>query len=277
MSAGPAEIPRLAEVGVDGGVIAFTLVVAGARRARLQRLSRRFDSCAAIRCPDCATGVAGARQAANASGHAAHSSWRRSRSRSLSSRHLDSCCAASNGCTRVRPGFDADGVATLWLAVPSVRYPNDSNVVRFYAELTDRVAQLPGVRSVGITSRLPLGGEGMNQNPFFVEGDANNSKKIPPLEIFTTTDGGYFRAMGIPLIAGTTFDPLERQHPDEAIISLETAKTFFHDSTGRAALNRRFQELPNGMWHTVVGVVGSVRDTSLAGSAGARACTSRRP
>jgi predicted permease len=147
-----------------------------------------------------------------------------------------------------------------------VRFPGDSNVVRFYARLTERVAQLPGVRSVGITSRLPLGNEGMNQNPFYVEGDAAYSKKIPPLEMFTTTDGGYFRAMGIPLLAGKTFDPIERQHPDEAIISLEAAKTFFHDSTGRAALNHRFQALPNGPWHTIIGVVGSVRDTSLAGS-----------
>src|SRR5206468_9384512 len=38
----------------------------------------------------------------------------------------------------VRPGFDADGVATLWVAVPSLRYPGDSNVVRFFAQLTDR-------------------------------------------------------------------------------------------------------------------------------------------
>jgi predicted permease len=166
----------------------------------------------------------------------------------------------------VRPGFDADGVATLWLAVPSLRYPKDSNVVRFYSELTDRVAQLPGVRGVGLTSRLPLASGGTNQNPFYVEGDATYTRKIPPLEMFTSTDGGYFRAMGIPLIAGRTFDPIERQHPEEAIISLETAKVFFHDSTGRAALNRRFQTLPNSPWHTVIGVVGSMRDTSLAGS-----------
>jgi hypothetical protein len=119
---------------------------------------------------------------------------------------------------------------------------------------------------VGITSRLPLGKEGQNQNPFYVEGDAQYNTKIPPLEIYQTVDSGYFRAMGIPLIAGRGFDAIARQRHDEAIISLETAKAFFHDSTGQAALNRRFQELPNGSWHMVIGVVGSVRDTALAGS-----------
>jgi predicted permease len=164
----------------------------------------------------------------------------------------------------VRPGFDADGVATLWLAVPEQRYHGDSNVVRFYAQLTERVAQIPGVQAVGITSRLPLSAEGMNQNPFYAEGDASTATKIPPLEVFVTVDSGYFQAMRIPLIAGRNFDRLERQSPLEAIISQETARVFFHDSTGRAALNRRFQVLPNGQWHTIIGVVGSVRDTALS-------------
>src|SRR6185437_8157179 len=82
--------------------------------------------------------------------------------------------------------------------------------------------------------------------------------------IYQSVDAGYFKAMGIPLIAGRTFDRMERQHADEAIISQETARVFFHDSTGRTALNKRFQELPGGFWHTVIGVVGSVRDTSLS-------------
>ena len=265
VSAGPAEIPRLAEVSVDGGVIAFTVVVAGL----VALACSGFPAIRFLR----GNPLSGLRDG----GRGGTAGGKRQRTRSalvvVQVAFALVVLAASGLLLRsfqrlhaVRPGFDADGVATLWLAVPSVRYPGDSNVVRFYARLTERVAQLPGVRSVGITSRLPLGNEGMNQNPFYVEGDAAYTKKIPPLEMFTTTDGGYFRAMGIPLIAGKTFDPIERQHPDEAIISLETAKTFFHDSTGRAALNRRFQELPNGQWHTVVGVVGSVRDTSLAGS-----------
>jgi hypothetical protein len=107
--------------------------------------------------------------------------------------------------------------------------------------------------------------DGMNQNPFYVEGDASNSTKIPPLSVYVTVDSGYFKTMGIPLIAGHMFASLDQQQlqPDAAIISQEAARFFFHDSTGQAAVGKRFRELPNGMVHTVVGVVGSVRDTSL--------------
>ena len=263
--AGPSDIPRLAEVGVDGAVVVFTIGVA----ILVALACSAFPAVRFLR-GDPLSGLRDGGRGGTAGG-------KRQRTRStlvVAQVAFALVVLAGSGLLlrsfqrlhAVRPGFDADGVATLWLALPSLRYPKDGNVVRFYTELTNRVGQLPGIRGVGLTSRLPLEGEGMNQNPIFVEGDATYTKRIPPLELYATTDGGYFHAMGIPLIAGRTFDPIERQHPEEAIISLETAKTFFHDSTGRAALNRRFQGLPNGPWHTVIGVVGSMRDTSLAGA-----------
>jgi predicted permease len=163
----------------------------------------------------------------------------------------------------VRPGFNADQVATIWLALPSLRYPGDSAVVRFYARLTEQAAQIPGVQSVGLTSRLPLDTRGMDQEPMWFEGDPIGATKIPPIEVFSTVDAGYFRVMQIPLIAGRLFDPIERQRGDEAIISLATAVRFFHDSTGRSALGKRFRSLPSLPPHTVIGVVGDARDTSL--------------
>jgi predicted permease len=135
--------------------------------------------------------------------------------------------------------------------------------VRFYAQLVERAAALPGVRGVGVSSRLPLFENGMNVDPVYVEGDVTRNSKIPPLEIFATVDSGYFGAMHIPIIAGRNFDRMDRQHGNEAIISQEAARVLFHDSTGRAALNKQFRELPNASVHTIVGIAGSVRDTSL--------------
>jgi putative ABC transport system permease protein len=161
----------------------------------------------------------------------------------------------------IKPGFNPAGVATLWLSPSGTRYPNDTAVVRFYAELTQRVAALPGVRNVGISSRLPLQQYGMNLNPFYAEGDASAVAKVPPLQLFATADGGYFKAMGIPLLAGRTFDRLESQKEMEGIISERTAETFFQ--TPANAVGKRFRPLPTGPWYTIVGVVGSVRDTAL--------------
>ena len=164
----------------------------------------------------------------------------------------------------VRLGFDPEHVATFWMLAPQARYPKPADAARFYQQLRDRVAALPGVRAVGLTSRLPLGSGGRNADPYYAEGDVTSATKIPPLQLFTTVDDGYLRTMGIPLLAGRGFDPMSRQRYDEAIISRQTAIHFYHDSTGRAALGKRFQELPNSPWFTVVGVVDDVRDTSLS-------------
>jgi predicted permease len=164
----------------------------------------------------------------------------------------------------VRPGWNPDHVATFWLSLPHARYPNDSAVVRFYAQLTARVSALPGVRAVGLSSRLPLEEHGQNTSPIWVEGDPTAAAKLPPLQMLITTDGGYFKAMEIPLISGRTFYPIDgRQLEHEAIVNRVTAEHFWHDPTGEQAIGKRVQTLPNGPWYTVVGVVESVRDSSL--------------
>ncbi|HEV8148897.1 MAG TPA: ABC transporter permease [Gemmatimonadales bacterium] len=168
----------------------------------------------------------------------------------------------------VTPGFEARNVATFWLSTPRARYATPAATTRFYIQLAERAAALPGVGAVGLTSRLPLETEGMNANPYYAEGDPSNLTRVPPLQIFTTVDDGYFRAMGIPLLAGRGFEPLNRQRWDEAIISRGTAQQFYHDSTGRAAIGKRFRELPGTPWLTVVGVVGDVRDTALSAPPG---------
>jgi predicted permease len=164
----------------------------------------------------------------------------------------------------VRPGFNPANLATFWISLPQVRYPNDTVVVGFHTQLLDRVRRLPGVEAAGIASRLPLVTRAMNQNPFFPEDDPSYATKLPPLQIFTTSDGDYFRTMGIPLLAGKVFDRLDVQRPGEAVISQATAVQFWKDSTGQQALGKRFRDLPGGTPYTVIGVVGDVRDTALA-------------
>ena len=262
--AGPADIPRLAEIGIGPATVLFAvaiaLLVAGIctvipalRLGRTPRLS------AALR--------EGGR-----SGTAGKSQHRLRGAMVAVQVSLALVVLAGSGLLlrtfqrlhAVEPGFDAAGVATFWMSLPSARYAGDSSVVRFYAELLRQVSALPGVRHAGISSRLPLKASGMNSNPFYTEDDAAAAVRIPPLQLFTTTDGNYFQAMGIPLIAGRTFDRLESQRDGEAIISQRTAEQFWNDPTGKAALGKRFRGLPSGPWYTIIGVVGNTRDTSLA-------------
>jgi len=262
VASGPAGIPRLNEIRVDAAVIGFTLLVA----ALVSLVCSAIPAVRFLR-SDALTGLRDGGR-----GGTAGASRQRARSALVALQMaLALVVLAASGLLlrtfqrlhAVRPGFNAEGVATLWLTAPSLRYSNDTLVSRFYAQLVERASKIPGVVAVGVSSHLPLQSEGSDHDPFYAEVDASTANKIPPLETYSSADSGYFRAMQIPLIAGHTFDRLERQNGREAIISRATAIYFFHDSTGRAAIGKRFRELPSGDWNTVIGVVGDVRDTSL--------------
>jgi predicted permease len=266
VSAGPAGIPRLAEVHVDFTTLAFALAVVV------------FVAFVCSVAPALRIGRVDLSNALREGGRGGTAGRARQRVRSAlvaAQIALALVALASSGLllrtfqrlNAVRPGFDTERVATFWISLPEARYPSDTTIVRFYSQLVDRVRGLPGVTDAGVSSRLPLVRHGMSQDPLYPENDASYATKIPPLQLYTTTDGGYFRAMRIPLIAGKTFDRLDVQRPNEAIISRETAIRFWHDSTGQQALGKRFRELPQAPWFTVIGVVGDTRDTSLASPA----------
>ena len=141
----------------------------------------------------------------------------------------------------------------------------DTSVVRFYfAAIVARDAALPGVSTVGLTTRLPLETHGRDPNPIYPEGDESYANTLPPLQLLTAINRDYFRAMSIPVLAGKTFEQTEAQAAGVAIVSRSTAQFFWKDSTGVAAIGKRFRPLPTSPWYTVIGVVGDTRDSSLA-------------
>ncbi len=260
---GPAGIPRLSEVRIDLPTIAFALAL----------VALVTVACSVI--PALRIGRIHLSSALREGGRGGTASRVQQRVRgALVAAQIALALVALGGSgllirtflelNAVRPGFNPENVATFWVSLPQARYPNDTVVTQFFTRLLDRAAALPGVQSVGVASRLPLVGTGMNQNPFYPEGDRSYDKKIPPLQIYTTTDGSYFKTMEIPLLAGRTFNRLGVQRADEAIISQQTAVQFWKDSTGHSAIGKRFTDLPNGSWFTIVGVVANVRDTALA-------------
>jgi predicted permease len=261
---GPVDIPRLAEVHIDLATVGFAIVVS----------ALVVVACSIV--PGMRIGHVDLSTALREGGRGGTAGRARQRIRSAlvaGQIALALVALASSGLllrtfqrlNQVRPGFEPQGVATFWVALPFARYTTDSSVVRFYSQLVERVRGIPGVQDVGLSSRLPFETNGWSQDPVYPEDDlASYANRIPPLNFYTTADGGYFRAMGIPLIAGKVFDRMELQRPNEAIISRATAMQFWKDSTGQRALGKRFREIPGQPWLTVVGVVGDTRDTSLA-------------
>ena len=267
VAAGPTDIPRLAELHIDALTVAFTILISIVVAAL----------CSGI--PALRIGRTRLSLALREGGRGGTAGKAQHRLRGVMVAFqiaLALVVLAGSGLllrtfqqlNAVRPGFDGTNVATFWMSLPRSRYPSDSSQVRFYEQLAQRVAEIPGVQSVGLTSKLPLLVNGMDQDPFYVEGDVTAANKIPPLQIYTTANAGYFTAMKIPLLAGRMFDRPGMQREYEAIISQKTAQQFWKDSTGKAAIGKRFRQLPSGPWTTVVGVVGATRDTALAAPPG---------
>ncbi|HTB21001.1 MAG TPA: ABC transporter permease [Bryobacteraceae bacterium] len=160
----------------------------------------------------------------------------------------------------VNPGFRPDHVLTMQLSLPPARYPG-LKVGLFYDQLLSRVAGLPGVESAGVCRFLPLSGNDASAN-FLIEGQPRLGAADQPRAKFRAASGGYFGALGIPLIQGRLFDSRDNQHTPKVVIINETAARRYwpnENPIGKHILSN-FEEV---QWSTIVGVVGDVKHTGL--------------
>jgi len=157
-------------------------------------------------------------------------------------------------------GFVTDDVTVLWTQLPFARY-DDAAAVAFYARLSERVGEMPSVQAAGLAMHVPLvPGETLEQI-VRVEGDAR-TRSLP----VNVVDAGYFRALGIPLLAGRGFHRLDLEQGRDVVINRKAAVTLFGDPNGTAAVGKPLALASSGRRYTVVGVVGDVRDQDLATS-----------
>ena len=108
----------------------------------------------------------------------------------------------------VPPGFSADHVLSMNIAATGPKYRDDKAAIQFYQSLLPRVSHLPGVKAVGLTSALPLTGT-------VGWGQINVQDYNPPpgqeLQVdIRTASSDYFRAMQIPLVEGRFFSDSDR-------------------------------------------------------------------
>jgi predicted permease len=162
---------------------------------------------------------------------------------------------------RVSPGFDPHNVITMSLDLPEARYPNAKNAISFYRQLLERLEQQPGVRAAGVTSDLPWSGYDENTG-FDLEGrsqaenDQNHAR-------FHFASPNYFRAAGIPLIAGRFFSYRDNlDAPPVMLINQSLARLYWpnQDPVGKRM----------NVWDkkaTIVGIVGDVKDSPAAADA----------
>jgi len=107
--------------------------------------------------------------------------------------------------TRVDPGFlRAAEVQTFRISIPEAQVKENEPVLRMEEEILHKVAAVPGISSVAITTKLPMDGFGWH-DPIFVEGRTYAEGELPPLRAFKFVSPGFLSTMGTPLVAGRDF------------------------------------------------------------------------
>jgi putative ABC transport system permease protein len=164
------------------------------------------------------------------------------------------------GLRAVEIGFDPGRLLVARIDLPPSRDPAPADVRRFYRRLEEELAALPGAIAVGGAETLPLGGSDP-QTLLAVEG-----RPLPPLgerEVvsFNTVSPGYFRALGIPVVAGRAFTAQDDETaPIRVVVDQSFARRTFPD---QPAVGRRVLLGRSTTGFEIIGVVGDVRHARL--------------
>ncbi len=106
--------------------------------------------------------------------------------------------------TSVDPGFDPRGVLTATVPLAGSRYSTDEQRAAFFQRLTTQVSTLPGVESASAINHLPLGGDVWTFG-FNVEGRPAPPGAERPGAVYRVVRPDYFRTMGAALLKGRDF------------------------------------------------------------------------
>jgi putative ABC transport system permease protein len=161
----------------------------------------------------------------------------------------------------ISPGFDASHLLTMQVQTSGHRFDKDTTH-RFFAQALEAVRQVPGVTAAAFTSQLPLSGD-LDEYGLHFEPSPNGKPEGGYSTFRYAVTPGYLEAMGIPVRRGRLLDVRDiAGAPGAVMISESLAERKFpgQDPIGRRVHVGR-QDLP---WYTIVGVVGDVKQASLA-------------
>ncbi len=167
--------------------------------------------------------------------------------------------------TRVDPGFRPDGLVTATLELPETRYEYGTGAMEgTFESILAAVRGIPGVAGAGWVTTLPMNPVGTDYDiEFYLPGHPDRSTTDDPAQAdFRVASGGYFEAMGIPLVAGRTIADTDRvDSPPVAVVNQTLAARYF---PGESPIGQRVQVYsPDGPGAEIVGVVGNVRHRGL--------------
>jgi putative ABC transport system permease protein len=157
-------------------------------------------------------------------------------------------------------GFDAKSALTLRVTTPPASYARPEDVINFHRTFRQRLGELPGVTQVGATRALPLSGT-IGDWSITLEYRATQPGENPNGD-WQVVAPGYFESMGMKLVRGRTFTDADNENaPIVAVVNEAMAKKYWPD---RDAIGQRFRiGSQNQPWITIVGISNQVRHNAV--------------
>jgi len=152
------------------------------------------------------------------------------------------------------PGFHADNVLTFGVDLPPAVYDKSEKTYAFFNTLLEQLRQLPGVRSAGAATALPLGG---HWGVFFAAEDdppaAPGASSPVVLEIVASS--GYVESIGMTLLAGRTFNEHDGEDKGAPVAMVNQSFVEQHWPDGKAVGKRIRSTGSKRPWMQVIGVL----------------------
>ncbi len=164
----------------------------------------------------------------------------------------------------VNPGFtDPNSLQTFRIWVPDTQIPDQDRdkLIHMDQDMMSKLAALPGVTSVALTSAVPMSGSESN-DLIFAADRTYREGEIPPIRRFIWISPGLFSTMGTPLLAGRDFTWEDNYDKlPVAIVSENFAREYW--GSVQNALGKRIRTGTTDDWRQIVGVVADVHDDGL--------------
>lgn len=170
--------------------------------------------------------------------------------------------------SQVSPGFNTDHILVGRIVRSPATYHDPNVRLGFYDQLFEQVSALPGVRSVGGVSFLPVTGTGSALH-FNIQGRPPRSPQEYTISSYRVASAGYLKTLGVPLIKGRWIEDRDREGaPPVVVVNRAFAKTYFPN---QPPLGQHVQlgAVPDATvpWMEVIGIVGEVKQSLASESA----------
>jgi len=259
---GPASLPRLDTIRIDGAVFGYLLTAALIS-------SVVFGIGPALRASGVPTG-----EALKEGSRSSSESPRRRRVRgALVVSEFATALVLLVGATLlirsfvalagVDPGFDRAGALTLSVSLSGTAHADPARRAVFFADLADRMRALPGVRAVGAINHLPIAGDNWRFS-FAIDGRPIPPPNQRPRALFRVARPGYFAAMGTPLVRGRDLTVQDEAGAARVVLINETMARA--NWPGEDAIGKRItvgDPASHADWFAVVGVVKDMTQAHL--------------